>query len=162
MHLGWTDLLYITCNLSGKLVVHTEKAGIQGSVQNQDAACLAGAMLPLLDIIAAGPDQLAAKSAALAISALATNHTANQDAFRLSLTDSADGVLHLEALQGAEQCCDGGSACEHASMMHATLSDSCQHFLSQGNKSLWTVGHVARSILASSHGKLSQYAVVLR
>lgn len=77
-------------------------------------------MLPLLDIIAAGPDQLAAKSAALAISALATNHTANQDAFRLSLTDSADSVLQLDDAQCAEQCCDVGSDCEHASIMHAT------------------------------------------
>ena len=53
-------------------------------MQNQDTVSSAGAMVPLLDIIAAGPDQLAAKSAALAISALAANHTANQDAFRLS------------------------------------------------------------------------------
>ena len=79
--------------MSCDLVVHTAQAGIQGSLQNQDAACSAGAMLPLLDIIAAGPDQLAAKSAALAISALATNHTANQDAFRLSLSASAERVL---------------------------------------------------------------------
>lgn len=71
------------------LFVHTAKAGTQGSVQNQDAACSAGALLPLLDIIAAGPDQLAAKAAALAISALATNHTANQDAFRLSVSQHA-------------------------------------------------------------------------
>ena len=40
--------------------------------------------MPLLDIVATGPDQLAAKSAALAISALASNHTANQDAIRSS------------------------------------------------------------------------------
>lgn len=55
---------------------------MQGCLQNQDAACAAGALGPLLDIVAAGPEQLAARSAALAISALAANHTANQDAFR--------------------------------------------------------------------------------
>ena len=55
---------------------------LQESLPDQDAACAAGALLPLLDIVAAGPDQLAAKSAALAISALVFNHTANQDAVR--------------------------------------------------------------------------------
>ncbi len=38
--------------------------------------------MPLLELAAAGPDQVAAKSAALAISALVCNHTANQDAVR--------------------------------------------------------------------------------
>ena len=55
---------------------------VQDSLPNQDAACSAGALIPLLDIASAGPDQLAAKSAALAISALVCNHTANQDAVR--------------------------------------------------------------------------------
>ncbi len=42
--------------------------------------------MPLLDIVAAGPDQVAAKSAALATSALVCNHTANQDAVRCGLS----------------------------------------------------------------------------
>lgn len=91
-------------------------AGAQGSLQDQDAVCAAGAMVPLLDIIAAGPDQLAAKSAALAISALASNHTANQDAFRL---------LHFNLRQHTlPGTCSGGSACvvahEHAGLKRTT------------------------------------------
>ena len=64
------------------LLYNQAGADVQGSKENQDAACSAGALGPLLDIVAAGPDQLAAKSAALAVSALTTNHTANQDALR--------------------------------------------------------------------------------
>lgn len=58
----------------------------QGSLPNQDAACSAGALVALLDIIEGGPDQAAAKSAALALSALVCNHTANQDAVRYGMT----------------------------------------------------------------------------
>lgn len=43
---------------------------------------MAGVLGPLLDIVAAGADKLAAKSAALAIAALTSDHTANQDAVR--------------------------------------------------------------------------------
>ena len=52
--------------------------------------------MPLLDLAAAGPDQLAAKSAALAISALVCNHTANQDAVR-SVLCNADYLSELTA-----------------------------------------------------------------
>ena len=97
-------------------VRHVCSAGAQGSLQDQDAVCAAGAMVPLLDIIAAGPDQLAAKSAALAISALASNHTANQDAFRLLHSN-----LRQCSLPGT---CSGGSACvvahEHAGLKRTT------------------------------------------
>lgn len=51
-------------------------------MQSQDAASSAGALFPLLDLVASGPMQLAAKPAAMAISALSANHAANQDAFR--------------------------------------------------------------------------------
>ncbi len=42
--------------------------------------------MPLLDLAAAGPNQVAAKSAVLAISVLVSNHTANQDAVRYILS----------------------------------------------------------------------------
>ena len=43
---------------------------------------MAGVLVPLLDIVSAGADKLAAKSAALALAALTNDHTANQDAVR--------------------------------------------------------------------------------
>ena len=83
----WPFLRRAACSLVLELVVWMASAhhlpDVQGSLPNQDAACSAGALMPLLDLAAAGPHQLAAKSAALAISALVCNHTANQDAVRL-------------------------------------------------------------------------------
>lgn len=54
----------------------------QDCLANQDAACEAGLLAPLLSIASAGADKLAAKSAALAVATLTCNHTANQDAVR--------------------------------------------------------------------------------
>lgn len=74
---------------------HTICLDAQGSLPNQDAACSAGALMPLLELAAAGPDQVAVKSAALAISALVCNHTANQDAVRYNYEPplQADGSI---------------------------------------------------------------------
>ena len=58
------------------------KCHVQASVHNQDAAFSAGAMFALLDLVAAGPDSLAASTAALAISMLVAHHAAVQDAVR--------------------------------------------------------------------------------
>ena len=92
----------------------THHTGTQGPLQNQDAVCAAGAMVPLLDIIAAGPDQLAAKSAARAISALATNHTANQDAFRLSYSNLTQRAP--PGMWSSDSACVLTSAHKHASL----------------------------------------------
>ena len=69
----------------------------QNCLTNQDAACVAGVLVPLLGIMCAGADKLAAKSAALALAALTNDHTANQDAAR-SLLYCHCTVTHLISL----------------------------------------------------------------